>query len=396
MFKLQDVVMIRDELYWIWLTTLDGITAYDITALMERFDSAAEIYEENSFDGIYGIKPSVRSKLMDKSLKTAEETLKKAEEIGAKVITFDSTGFPDALRYINNPPYVLYLRGEILNWDRLLMIGVVGTREATEYGIAATKRICTGLAANGVTIVSGMARGIDTVAARAAIDSGGKTVAVLGCGIDMAYPRENTALMNEIMKNGAVISEYPPGAKPLKTHFPERNRIISGLSKGILVTEAPKKSGALITANYALDDGRDLFAVPGSIFKKSSEGTNALIASCAKAVSSEHDILSEYVYEIERLKIKKPVKNAVKAFFAGKGSEKVNNEIRLSIDDKKYQNLSDKEKTVVGLLLDKNMHIDDIKRQSGIDITELNRILSMLELGGYINKLPGNNYKLNI
>ena len=388
--------MIKNELYWLWLTKLDGITSFDITALMECFDSAEAIYDANNFDGVLGIKPSIKSQLMDKSLKKAEQTLKKVEEIGAEVIAYDSLNYPDTLRYIDNPPYVLYLRGEILNWDRLLMIGVVGTREATEYGIAATKRICTGLAENGVTIVSGMARGIDSVAARAAIDNGGKTVAVLGCGIDMAYPAENAPLMKEIMENGAVISEYPPGTAPARLHFPERNRIISGLSKGILVTEAPKKSGALITAHCAIESGRDLFAVPGSIFKASSEGTNALLTSCAKAVSSAYDILNEYQYELEHLKIEKSEKKKFSAIFADKKPQKVNNEMRLSIDDKKYQGLSDKEKTVVALLLEKNMHIDDIKRQSGIDISELNRILSMMELGGHINKLPGNNYKLNI
>ena len=396
MLKWQDVIVIKNELYWLWLTTLDGITSLDITALMDNFDSVEAVYNAKDFDGVFGIKPSVRSKLNNKSLKKAEQTLKKAEEIGAKVIAYDSVSYPDILRYTDNPPYVLYLRGEILNWDRLLMIGVVGTREATDYGLAATKRICAGLAENGVTIVSGMARGIDSAAARAALDNGGKTVAVLGCGIDMAYPAENAALMNEIIENGAVISEYPPGAMPAKMHFPERNRIISGLSKGILVTEAPKKSGALITAHYAIESGKDLFAVPGSIFKENCEGTNALLSSCAKAVSSAYDILSEYVYELERLKIEKPEKKVIKAFFAGKKPEKVNNEMRLSIDDKKYQGLSDKEKTVAALLMEKNMHIDDIKRQSGIDISELNRILSMMELGGYINKLPGNNYKLNI
>jgi len=388
--------MIKNELYWLWLTTLDGITSFDITALMECFDSAEAIYDANNFDGVLGIKPSIKSKLMNKSLKKAEQTLKKVEEIGAEVIAYDSLNYPDALRYIDNPPYVLYLRGEILNWDRLLMIGVVGTREATEYGIAATKRICTGLAENGVTIVSGMARGIDSMAARAALDSGGKTVAVLGCGIDMAYPAENAPLMKEIMENGAVISEYPPGTAISKFRFPERNRIISGLSKGILVTEAPKKSGALITAHHAIENGRDLFAVPGSIFKASSEGTNALLTSCAKAVSSAYDILNEYQYELEHLKIERSEKKQIRAIFADKKPQKVNNEMRLSIDDKKYQSLSDKEKTVVALLLEKNMHIDDIKRQSGIDISELNRILSMMELSGYINKLPGNNYKLNI
>ena len=390
------MIIIRNELYWLWLTTLGGITSFDITALMENFDSVEEIYAETKFDGILGIKPNIKSKLKNKSLKKAEETLKNAEEIGAKIITFDSASYPDILRYTDNPPYVLYLRGEMLNWDRLLMIGVVGTREATEYGIAATKRICAGLAQNGVTIVSGMARGVDSAAARAALENGGKTVAVLGCGIDMAYPAENASLMNDIMESGAVISEYPPGAAPAKIHFPARNRIISGLSKGILVTEAPKKSGALITAHYAIESGRDLFAVPGSIFKESCEGTNALLSSCAKAVSSAYDILSEYAYEFERLKIKKPEKKILKAIFADKKTEKVNNEMQFSLDDKKYQGLSDKEKTVISLLMEQNLHIDDIKRQSGIDISELNRMLSMMELSGHINKLPGNNYKLNI
>ena len=388
--------IMENELYWIWLTSTAGVTGFDITALLEIFDTAEEIYKAESYDGVLGIRPAAVSGLKDKSLKKAEEILKKTEEIGAKVIPFDSIYYPDVLRFTENPPYLLYIRGEILNWDRLLMIGVVGTREATDYGIAATKRICEGLAANGVTIVSGMARGIDAIAARAAIDVGGKTVAVLGCGIDMAYPEENRSLMNAIIKNGAVISEYPPGELPLKTHFPERNRIISGLSKGILVTEAPKKSGALITANYAAESGRDLFSVPGSIFKTNSEGTNALLTQGAKAVASADDILSEYVYELAHLKIEKPKNKILRALINNKEAEKVNNEMILTIDDKKYQGLSESERTIVSLLIEKNMHIDDIKRRSGIDIAQLTPILSMLEFGGYINKLPGNNYKLNI
>ena len=386
----------ESELYWLWLTTLKGITSLDITALMETFETAEDVYKCEDFDGIVGIKPYVKSKLKDKSLKRANEILEKTNEIGAKIISFESIDYPDVLRNIENPPYLLYLRGDVPNWDRLLMIGVVGTRDATEYGHTAAKRICTELAKNGVTIVSGMARGIDTYAACAALESGSRTIAVLGCGIDMAYPAENRALMEQIIENGAVISEYPPGEMPERFHFPERNRIISGLSKGVLVVEAPKKSGALITANYALENGRDLFAVPGSIFKASCEGTNELLSYCAKAVSSAQDILSEYVYEIERLKLEKPKNKIVSALLRTRSNEKVNNEMKISIDEKKYQGLSDKEKTVISLLMEKNMYIDDIKRQSGIDITELTRTLSMLEFGGYINKLPGNSYKLNI
>lgn len=385
--------MLEKELYWLWLTSVSGITGYDITALLEIFESAEDIFNAEEFEQVVGIKPAIKSRLKNKNLDKAKKMLEKARSVGAKVIPFDSINYPDTLRFIENPPYVLYLRGEIPNWDRLLMIGVVGTRDATDYGIAVTKKICTELAENGVTIVSGMARGIDSVAARSALSVGGKTIAVLGCGVESAYPPENQSLMNEIIENGAVISEYPIGSGPLKTHFPERNRIISGLSRGILVTEAPKRSGALITANYAVDSGRDLFSVPGSIFKPSSEGTNRLLGVNAKAVTCGQDILDEYAYEIERLKIEKP--NIFKAIINKDFNKKVNNEIKISLTDKKYQSLSDDERAVAGLLIESNMHIDEIKRRSGLDISKLTPILSMMEFGGYIKKLPGNNYKLN-
>lgn len=387
---------LENELYWLWLTTIDGITGYDITALLEIFESAEDIYNANNYDGIMGIKSSVKTKLKNKSLETAEKAFAEAKRVGAEVITYDSINYPDVLRFTENPPYVLYLRGEIPKWDRLLMIGVVGTRNATDYGIAATKKICTELAENGVTIVSGMARGIDAVAAKSALKSGAKTIAVLGCGVESAYPPENQMLMNDIIKTGTVISEYPIGSKPLRTHFPERNRIISGLSRGILVTEAPKKSGALITASYAIDSGRDLFAVPGSIFKDSSEGANRLLSIGAKAVLCGQDILEEYAYEIEHLKIEKPKNRVFKALVRKDDIETVNNEIKISLDDKKYQSLSSDERKIAELLIESNMHIDELARRSGMDISRLTPILSMLEFGGYIKKLPGNNYKLNI
>ena len=310
-----------------------------------------------------------------------------------KILTFDDPSYPDSLRTIPSPPYVLYLRGEVMNWDRLLSIGVVGTRDCTEYGIKVTNDIARGLAEKGVTVVAGMARGIDSVAARAAIAAGNKTIAVLGCGADIAYPPENADLMYKIIENGAVISEYPPGYPVRPSNFPWRNRIISGLSRGVVVTEAPKKSGALITANYALEQGRDVFSVPGSVEKDTCVGTNSLLTKCAKAVTCADDILEEYVYAIERLKIEKP-----KSFktFISKKKEPVNNEIRLSLDEKRYAGLSEEEKIIISLLLEKNMHVDDIARMCKVEAARLTPMLSMLEFGGYIQKIPGNNYKLNI
>ncbi len=386
--------MEKRKLYWLWLTNADGVSCGDITALTEQFDGIEEIYAEKDYADIEGIKLSVRRALSNKSLDEAEKIMEAVKRNDTAILTYDDIDYPDSLRRIENPPYVLYVRGEIMSWDRLLTIGIVGTRSCTDYGIAAVKRIASGLSENGVTVVSGMARGIDTAAARAALDAGGKTIAVLGCGTDVIYPPENGDIMNEIIANGAVISEYPPGSPPTASHFPWRNRIISALSRGVLVAEAPKKSGALITAEHALEQGKDVFAVPGSIFRESCEGTNHLISCCAKAVSSAYDILEEYVFEMERLKPEKT--KGIKRLIPIHKEEKINNEIRLTVDDKRFAGLSEEHKTVVALLIESNLHIDDLKRKSGLDVAKLTSILSMLEFGGFICKLPGNNYKINM
>ncbi|MBQ7986186.1 MAG: DNA-processing protein DprA [Clostridia bacterium] len=384
--------MENNLLYWVWLTDICGVYNNDINALLEQFDTVDEIYKETDYSGILNVKPTTIKKLRDKSLKKAEKIKESCDKIGAEIITFDDVRYPDSLRTISDPPYVLYMRGEIMKWDRILGIGVVGTRSCSDYGHKVVDYIVKDLAMCGATIISGMASGIDGLSARAALDAGNKTVAVLGTAIDNPYPWEHRRLMQEIIDNGTVISEYPPGAKTKPTSFPWRNRIISGLSKGVLVIEAPEKSGALITANYALEQGKDVFAVPGNIFKKESAGANRLLSSGAKAVGSAEDILSEYVYEIERLKIKKPT--VVSKIFAK--PEKVGNEIKLSIDDKRFSGLSDSDKKIIALLIEENMHIDDIARKSEIPAGELTTKLAMLEFSGHIQKIPGNNYKLNV
>lgn len=386
-------------LHWIWLTCIPKITSADITALLEHFDTVDDIYAEKEFAGIPGIKPSIKSSLKDKSLKAVQNILNKTQALGGEVLTFDDIRFPDQLRQIENPPYVLYVCGEIMKWDRLLTIGVVGTRECTDYGIAATRHICPELAENGVTIVSGMARGIDTAAAVTAMNSGGKTIAVLGCGLDVAYPAENADIMERIKRQGAVITEFPPGTEPKRQNFPQRNRIISGLSRGVLVVEAPAKSGSLITARLALEQGRDVFAVPGSIFHANSAGTNELIGSMARPVTCAKDILDDYSYHLSRMHRDKTNRGIVGKIFAKnsiKTVKPIDNEIKISLDDKKYAALSDDERAVITLLIDGNMHIDDIKRKCGFETSKLLQIMSMLEFSGHVRKIPGNNYKLNI
>lgn len=384
-------------LHWIWLTCIPKITSADITALMEHFDTADDVYAAKDYSGIPGLKPSVKSGLKNKSLKNVENILNRMQAIGGEVLTFDDPRFPDLLRQIENPPYTLYVCGNIMKWDRLLTIGVVGTRDCTDYGIAAARHICTGLAESGVTVVSGMARGIDTVAAVSAMNSGGKTIAVLGCGPDIAYPPENADVMERIREHGVLISEYPPGTRPIGHNFPQRNRIISGISRGVLVVEAPVKSGALITARLALEQGRDVYAVPGSIFHAGSEGTNSLIGNMARPVMSAKDILDDYPYQIKHISAEKP-DSRLKMFakHTVKRTVPVDNEIKISPDDKKYAGLSEEEREIVSLLIEGNMHIDDIKRRSGFETSKLLQIMSMLEFSGHVRKIPGNNYKLNI
>lgn len=397
-----------NRVYWLWLTNLPNITSNKITNLLAVFESAKDIYEAKDYSGVYGITQNDINMLLNKKLDKVKTIIERLKTINAGVLTYDDVNYPDMLRQIDEPPYVLYIKGEVMPWDRLLTIAVVGTRKYTEYGIAACDSICRELARNGVTIVSGMARGLDSVAAKAALCSGSKTIAVLGGGIDIVYPPENGELMNAIMQNGAVLTEYPPGTPPVGKHFPVRNRIISGLSRGTLVVQAPLKSGALITANYALDSGKDVFAVPGRINDICSRGTNSLIKAGAKLVESAEDILDEYDFEIKHLQI--PVQNSeyenlktAESVAVSETKEQnkeqvtaVNNVITVTIDDAKYQGLNESEKKIIELLIKDTMHIDEIARQSELAVAKLNSSLTILEMKGLISQLPGKNFRLNI
>ncbi len=234
------------------------------------------------------------------SEESAQKILDRCRALGYEVLIPDDPAYPQRLREIYNFPAVLYLQGSLEGLDDSLAIAMVGTRNCTDYGRRAARAIAGELAGKGVVIVSGMARGIDTVSHEATLRAGGRTVAVLGCGLDVVYPPENAGLEKEILRHGgAVVSEYPPGAKPLPRHFPIRNRIISGLSNGIVVVEGTRRSGSLITAGHAFVQNREVFAVPGDIFSKASEGPNYLLRQNAKAVDSVESILEEYQFLIQ-------------------------------------------------------------------------------------------------
>lgn len=399
--------MEENILYWVWLTTKPVMSPTKITCLRERFETIKDIYDEYEYNGIENIGPKEIKELRNKDLTEAQRVIEQTQRVGAKILTYEDINFPDMLRNIIDPPYVLYIKGELMSWDRLLTIGVVGTRKCSPYGRLVTSRLSRDMTKLGVTVVSGMARGLDAEAAWAALKAGGKTIAVLGSGIDVIYPRENEKLFYEICEHGAVITEYPPGSGPLPNHFPERNRIIAGLSKGVLVTEAPERSGALITANYALNSGRDVFAVPGNIFDAQYAGSNALIQHCAKLVMSVRDIIEEYPYAAKLLKqpkIKVVIKTQnIKNNFDEnvEYSEEIHNapiqnEQNITIDSKRYALLKSEEKEIIELLIEKNMHIDELSRQLGKSAGEINTALTLLEIKRLIKKLPGNNYQLKL
>jgi len=230
--------------------------------------------------------------------KEPEEEIKKTKEQGIKIVTINDLNYPEYLKTIPDPPIALYIKGEITEKDRLA-IAIVGSRVFTEYGKKACEMFTEGLVGLGFTIVSGMAKGIDTIAHRSCLSKNGRTIAVLGSGLDVIYPKENKGIFDEICKNGACVSEFPLGTLPEKDNFPRRNRIISGLSLGCVVVEAKERSGALITARLALEQGREVFAVPGEITKETSKGTNRLIKDGCKMVCDVMDIVEELRHIVE-------------------------------------------------------------------------------------------------
>ncbi len=382
---------------WLWLTSLPGISSAKITRLLERFDTVFDIYSASAgdFAGIDGISKIDIAQLSDKSMQRTEQILAAVNAMGACILYYDDAGFPSALRYCYEPPYVLYVLGERLLWDRLFCISVVGTRKFTEYGAKITYSIAYDLARHGITIVSGMARGLDGIAHNAALKAGGKTVAFLGSGINVVYPPEHGDLMRAIAQNGAVITEFMPGTEAYGKNFPYRNRLIAAFSQGVLVTEAPKKSGTLSTANWALNSGKDVFAVAGDYDRIMSLGCNELIKSgAAKLTDSAMDILAEYAPQLEKLGIEwKDVSLPKRRII---NQTPVNTVKQASISDPQYQELGEDEKAILSILISKNAHIDEICRESGMEIGNVSAILTLLELSGFINQLAGKNFSILI
>lgn len=292
---------------WIWLAQKCGAGNSEVLALVEKFESVDHIYESDLDDYISrGVSERLAEDLCDKALDEANSIIRTCESIGAGVLCYGDKRYPSSLRTLKDPPVVLYYLGELPDFNGRLCISVVGTRTMSEYGMRAAYKIAYEVASAGAIVVSGMALGIDGVASAAAIAAKGKTVVVLGCGIDVVYPKEHLKLKERIRQNGAIITEYPPMTQPRGMHFPVRNRIISAISQGTVVVDADMSSGAMITAKNAILQGKDIYAVPCNIDSRNSSGTNSLIRDGAQAVLCGADIIKNYVYMYrDKLDVKK-------------------------------------------------------------------------------------------
>ncbi|MBF0318881.1 MAG: DNA-protecting protein DprA [Nitrospirae bacterium] len=301
-----------------------------------------------------------------KAWAAVDKVLEKCEKTGIRILYYKDADYPSLLKELPDHPLVLFVKGNLREEDRYA-IAIVGTRKASHYGISVTERFTTQLTSMGFTIISGMARGIDTAAHTKAIQNNGNTIAVLGCGVDVVYPPESAWLYRRIAEEGAVISEFLPGTRPLRENFPMRNRLISGLSLGVLVVEASQKSGALITAGFALDQGREVFAVPGNIMSSSFAGTHALIQKGAKLVQNAEDIVEELSHILKGY-----IKSAKKAEPA----------------------LEPEEKRLCAALSSEPVHIDEIIRQSGVATSNALTVLLGLEIKGVVKQIEGKKFQL--
>ncbi|MBS7223840.1 MAG: DNA-processing protein DprA [Clostridiaceae bacterium] len=282
--------------YWLWLAAKEELTALVKNQLLDRFGTPGHLYAMSRAElaASTGLTKRQVDALSDKSMERARAIAYDCEALGISIVTLADAEYPSILRRIPDPPLVLYVKGKLPDLEQTSGIGIVGTRKATPYGLMAAEHFGYGLAKAGCTVVSGMALGADGAAARGALKAGGKTIAVLAGGLNICYPPEHNFLMGDILLSGAVISENPPGTPHDGFRFPIRNRIISGLSRGVLVVEAPLRSGALITARLALDQGREVFAVPGAINAPGSAGCNRLIRDGEAALVTEpRDIIGE-------------------------------------------------------------------------------------------------------
>ena len=358
-----------DLRYWIALSMLPEVGPVGAGKLLSAFGTPEKIFDArvNDLIAVDGIGISRANSITGfSSWDMVEKQVEMIEREGIQAVHVGDSAYPEMLKEISDPPVVVYVRGDIRPQDKYA-IAIVGSRNLTHYGEAVAESISRELTSMGFTIVSGMARGVDSISHKSAIKAGGRTIAVLGSGVDVPYPPENKMLMNRIAEAGYLLSELPPGSPPDKENFPKRNRLISGLSLGVLVVEATSKSGALITARCALEQGREVFAVPGNITSPNSEGTNELIRKGASLTLKAEDVLSELA----------PV---LKGFIRSRDRVKIE--------------VTEEEGRLCSLLSGEPKQVDVISRESGLPASKVLAVLLGLELKGAVKQITGKRFYL--
>ncbi len=368
---------------WIALNMTPGVGPRLATKLLERFGSAGAVFHarRSELESLRVAPVTIESIIKREFEDSAKAELERVKELGGDVLILDDGSYPQMLREIDDPPPVLYVKGD---WQACFdqpCVGVIGSRMCSTYGENASEMLSRDLASRGITVVSGLARGIDTAAHRGSIRGQGRTVAVMGTGIDNVYPKENRKIADEIVASGGcLVTQFPLSTPPIKENFPYRNRIISGLSYGVLIVEASERSGSLITARLAAEQNREVMAVPGNITSGNSFGTNYLIKSGAKLVQQWQDVVSELPSEVSAAILPPKVDSDA-------ADRKNRNETPVPAD------LSVNERTVWGLLKpDEATHIDSLLESSGLSFGDLNNALVSLDIRDLIRVLPGKNY----
>lgn len=352
------------------LNMIEGLGPVKVRALIDVLGSPSALFDPDVSDlrMVKGFGSKLSKQVLARRYEVdIEGELRRAKELGVRILTSLDDEYPESLKTIYDPPLVLYVRGEILAQDRHAL-AMIGSRKCTHYGLNVTDRLAYQLAQTGFTVVSGLARGIDSAAHEGALKAGGRTIAVLGSAMDELYPPENAELADAIAKSGAVISEYPFGRQADRQTFPYRNRIVSGLSMGVIVVESGAKSGSLHTADAAVEQGRSVFAVPGRVDSPASKGTNRLIKNGAKLVDNVDDILEEFELLIPPEAVDRPGEQLA---------------ARPDVP------LSEEEQTLVTLLWNEGMDVDSLARTTGLPSAKVSALLIGLEMKRVVNMLPG-------
>ncbi len=405
--------------YWLWLATRKGLSARERLAVLEHFGSpeAAYFADEAEYALIAPLQAKGRAVLMEKSLDEAEQILSNCYEKQIQILTWQDAHYPQRLRTIDDPPVVLYYKGRLIAFDEEPVVAMVGARRATAYGLLVAKRLGFQAGRCGLVVISGMAAGVDSMALTGALSAGRPVAGVLGCGADVIYPRSNESLYHDVEAHGCLLTEYPPGTPPYGRNFPVRNRILSALSLGVVVVEAGERSGALITAHNALEQGRDVFAVPANIGVAASAGSNQLLKEGAIYAETGWNIAREYLHLFP---------DKLREYSGGQGIElteaereppesrmaqRVASEPRVPAkDDKKSidkapagyyidlqairDELSDDERTITSLLYEQPLSVDDLIDRAQIPASRILASLTLLEVRGFAVRLAGRRYRL--